>query len=75
MNWAKVKSGKPLKIRGEGYSYEGEFFWDYWTFEGGLSGKLLVEYGEDGGVGFDGEVCDASIEEHQVTLTKQAPEA
>jgi hypothetical protein len=28
-NWSKVKSGKPLRIRGKGYYYENEFFWDY----------------------------------------------
>jgi hypothetical protein len=28
-NWRRVKSGRPLSIRGKGYSYDGEFFWDY----------------------------------------------
>ena len=31
-NWAKIKAGKPLSIRGKGYRYEAEFFWDYWNF-------------------------------------------
>jgi hypothetical protein len=44
-NWAIVKSGKALRLRGKGYRYEGEFFWDYWSFGGGLDGTLLVEYG------------------------------
>ena len=26
---ANVKAGKPLRIRGKGYWYNGEFFWDY----------------------------------------------
>ena len=47
-NWSKVKAGKPLRVRGKGYYYEGEFFWDYWTFEGGLQGELTVNYGRDG---------------------------
>jgi hypothetical protein len=63
-NWAKVKSGKPLRLRGKGYHYEGEFFWDYWTFAGGLDGELRVEYGKDGGTGFIGKLSDATIEEH-----------
>ena len=25
-NWARVKSGKPLRIRGKGFRYEGDFF-------------------------------------------------
>ena len=62
-NWAKVKSGKSLSIRGEGYYYEGEHFWDYWTFGGGLDGSLDVYYGEDGGHGFSGKLSDTLTEE------------
>ena len=63
-NWAKVRRGQPLSIRGKGYCYEGEFFWDYWHFGGGINGDLRVEYGDDGGVGFfDGRLADAMIEE------------
>jgi hypothetical protein len=64
-NWARIKAGKPLRIRGKGYHYEGEFFWDYWNFGGGFDGSLIVEYGTDGGVGFDGKLTDAAIEEHR----------
>ena len=63
-NWQKVESGRSLRIRGKGYKYEGEFFWDYWTFAGGMKGGLLVEYGDDGGVGFDGSLWDADVHEH-----------
>lgn len=63
-NWAKVSSGKPLNIRGKGYYYEGEFFWDYWYFGGGLDGSLRVDYGEDGGCGFEGTLSDALILEN-----------
>jgi hypothetical protein len=62
-NWARIKAGKPLSIRGKGYYYEGEFFWDYWHFGGGLDGSLTVSYGEDGGTGFDGNLKNAEIEE------------
>ena len=62
-NWAHVKAGRPLEIRGKGYHYEGEFFWDYWSF--GESGSLDVFYGEDCGHGFSGELSDALVTEHE----------
>lgn len=63
-NWASIKAGKTLQIRGKGYKHEGEFFWDHWDFSGGLYGSLVVTYGEEGGVGFDGLLADAVIKEH-----------
>jgi hypothetical protein len=65
-DWAAVKSGKPLSLDGDGYDYEGEFFEDTWTFEGGLSGALVVTYGDDGAVGFDGVLEDATISEEPI---------
>jgi hypothetical protein len=62
-DWRSIKSGQPTKIRGEGCNYEGEFFWDYWQYSGGLDGSLIVEYGEGGGTGFVGKLSDAEIEE------------
>jgi hypothetical protein len=58
-NWAKVKSGKGLKIRGKGYIYDAEFFWDYWQFGGGLDASLDVYYGDDGRHGFTRNLSDA----------------
>jgi hypothetical protein len=63
--WAKVKGGKPLLIRGRGYSYEGEFFQDTWDFGGGLDGELTVWYGDDGGQGFVGHLTEAEIVEYE----------
>lgn len=63
-NWARVKAGKPLTIRGKGYSYEGQFFWDYWYFDGGMDGSLRVTYGDEGGEGFSGKLSEADIVEH-----------
>ncbi|WP_026987174.1 hypothetical protein [Fodinicurvata fenggangensis] len=60
--WEQVKSGQQLSLQGHGYHYEGLFFWDYWHFSGGTKGALLVKYGEDGGVGFDGTLSDADIQ-------------
>src|SRR3954452_8918173 len=62
-NWAKVKAGKPLRIRGKGYEYDEEFFWDYWHFED--SGRLVVAYHQRGkwaADGWDGTLEDATIE-------------
>ena len=61
-NWARIKAGKPLQISGKGYYYEGDFYQDFWNFEGGLDGGLLVTY-TDCGVGFDGILREAEIEE------------
>lgn len=69
-NWARIVAGKPLAIRGKGYRYEGEFFWDYWEFDGGRDGALLVTYGKDGGTGFGGKLSDALIEEFEPELNK-----
>ena len=71
-NWTKLKSGKALQIRGRGYYYEGEFFRDYWHFEGGLDGALVVYYGEDGATGYDGKASGADIEEHSVSKPKKS---
>lgn len=69
-NWAKVKAGKSLQIRGRGYYYNGEFFRDYWHFKGGLGGGLVVNYGNSG-TGFDGLLNDAEIQEHPVSKSKK----
>lgn len=66
-NWAKIKAGKPHGQRGEGYIYESTFFWDHWSFGGGMDGDLKVSYKskkEGRGEGFDGSLKDADIEEH-----------
>ena len=63
-NWSAIKAGKPHRQRGKGYKCEGQFFWDYWSFEGGLGGALEVGYGNDGAEGFAGRLADAQIQEH-----------
>ncbi len=59
-NWSLILRGKPLRIRSRGY-YEGACQWEYWNFAGGLDGALLVEYGENGAVGFEGHLKDAIV--------------
>lgn len=68
-NWSKILRGNQVRIRGRGYYYEGDFFWDYWNFRGGLDGELIVNYGspKDGdysGVGFEGKLRDAIADEN-----------
>lgn len=63
-NWALVKRGNSLTVRARGFSEVG-FQWEYWRFEGGMDGNLIVEYGEDGGQGFEGALSEAEIEEGQ----------
>jgi hypothetical protein len=61
-NWSRIKQGGKLRIRSRGFSEDG-FQWEYWDFAGGIDGDLVVEYGKGGGVGFDGKLRDATIEE------------
>jgi hypothetical protein len=65
-NWSKIIKGKKITVRGKGYYYEGDFFWDYWDFSGGIDGKLEVRYGspKDGyydGQGFTGRLQEALV--------------
>jgi hypothetical protein len=67
-NWLKIIRGDRLTIRGRGYYYEGDFFWDYWDFSGGIDGELIVRYGraKDGdysGQGFVGTPREALVEQ------------
>lgn len=61
-SWGLVKAGKPLRIRASGAG-EGKSQWEYWNFVGGLNDRLLVEYSDDGAVGFESRLRDAEIEE------------
>jgi hypothetical protein len=66
-NWKKIMKGQNVTIRGKGYYYEGEFFWDYWDFSGGIDGELRVRYGSPrvgdySGEGFIGTMREAMVE-------------
>lgn len=68
-NLSRVRAGAPLRIRGKGYRHEGEFFWDYWSFNTRFTGSLVVTYCKPGepyseGTGFDATMADADVEEH-----------
>ena len=53
--WASIQAGEEKYIGGEGFHYEGEFFYDGWTFNTPTAGNLLVTY-DDGGVGYEGSI-------------------
>jgi hypothetical protein len=66
-NWSKISKGRKVTIRGKAYYYEGEFFWDYWDFSGGIDRRLEVRYSspKDGaysGQGFVGSMREALVE-------------
>ena len=54
-NWTKIVKGQEVTIRGKGYYYEGDYFWDYWDFSGGLDGELRVRYGSPKDGDYSGE--------------------
>jgi len=62
-NWAKIIRGEQVTIRGKGYHYEGEFFWDYWDFSGGIDGELRVRYGSPKDGDYSGEGFISSLRE------------
>lgn len=59
--WQNIIEGKAARIRVRGNDGDGGGQWEYWNFSGGADGDLLVEYGSDGGVGWDGKLRDATI--------------
>jgi hypothetical protein len=58
-NWGRIQAGKPLRIRGKGYWYEGKWFQGWWKFNG--VDELVVGYGNDAAVGFIGVLRQAWI--------------
>lgn len=83
-NWKKIKSGVPLKIRGQGWRFndyfdevsDDQFFkWDYWEFNGGIGKPLIVtmrdkQYGDE--VVYNGELYSSMIEEFRTKPKEQA---
>ena len=58
--WQKILKGKKV-VTGARYWYDGERFSAYFSFNRDGYGSLRVGYGEDGGVGFEGRINDATI--------------
>jgi hypothetical protein len=61
-DWDSILAGEAFDDAGQGFSYEGEDFQDWWYFSGGLKGELRVTYDDDG-EGFCGTLEEAEIEE------------
>lgn len=64
-NWRRVKSGKPLTIRGSAYIYDGDVFREVWRFNGSIH-ELVVEYeypDGDTGTGYNGSLGGLDIVE------------
>ncbi len=60
--WRKIKRGKPFSDLGNGYSYDGVNFDDYWEFNEEFKGSCKVTY-DGGSVGLEGLISDCEIEE------------
>lgn len=60
--WRKILRGKPYSDLGNGYSYDGVSFNDYWEFNEEYKGSCKVSY-DDGGVGFEGNISECKIDE------------
>ena len=72
-NWAKIKRGRPVRLRGKGYRYEGKFFWDYWSFNTKAKSSLVVTYGDEGGEGFVGSLKDATRIDEEFGFQSRKP--
>lgn len=57
--WQSVSNGQPLRVRTSNEDRRGKVYEDIWTFGGGLKGRLLVEHGQEGSIGFYGRLEDA----------------
>lgn len=82
-SWKKIKSGKYLKLRGQGWrfnEYFGEvsddqfFKWDYWEFNGGIGKPLIVtmrdkQYGDE--VVYNGKLYSSMIKEFAVKMKSE----
>lgn len=67
--WMRIQSGEAMNLKGDGYSYEGFEFQDYWQFFGQGREEVVVTYtavnGDvmDEGDGFAGGLCDVLVDE------------
>ena len=67
-DWTRILNGEKITIRGDGYAYEGQFYWDYWDFSGGLNGELRIRYGspdeeDDSAEGFVGSIREVLVKD------------
>jgi hypothetical protein len=62
--WRLIRAGKAVMVRSTGW-YEGKSFQCRWYFDLKEECSLVVDYGDDGGQGFVGQIYDAHIEENE----------
>ena len=58
--WAKIVAGEEIVQKSRG-AYEGAQFWIEWSFNCSGVQTLSVKYGDDGGVGYEGNIYDLHI--------------
>ncbi len=61
--WRRIRAGHAVVVRSTGW-YEGKSFPCRWYFDLKEENSLVVDYGDDGGQGFVGQILDAHIEEN-----------
>lgn len=59
-DWQRIRNGETVMLCNEQW-YEGKPFNCYWMFNMNPECSLVVDYGEDGGTGFNGDIRDAWI--------------
>jgi hypothetical protein len=62
--WRRIRQGEAMMIHNKQW-YEGKPFNCCWFFDYNADPGLQVDYGEDGGTGFIGDIRDAWIDERQ----------
>lgn len=61
--WRRIRAGEAVMVKSIGW-YEGQRFQCRWYFGLKEEDSLVVNYGDDGGQGFVGQIYDANIEEN-----------
>ena len=60
--WARIVAGEETVLFSRG-AYEGKFFRIQWSFNCGKLQDLYVTYGDEGSVGYEGNIFDLYIDE------------
>ncbi len=58
--FARIQTGKPVTVQGQGFPVEGTTEQDYWTFNEGVRGAIYVSTDEGRDV-FEGNLRDAEV--------------
>lgn len=66
--WRRIRHGERVISRTK-YWKEGKRIWCHWLFDEGAECSLVMDYREDDGLGFNGDIRDATIVELGADLT------